>query len=94
MNGNNTRQTTSLRRGMTFDELRRHRRMLEAEVAIEEVRLVESVQKMMRPFSIVRSVSSFAFNRFINGFSLVDGLIYGFRSASWLSGWVRRLIRR
>ena len=55
MNENDTRQTTSLRRGMTFDELRRHRRMLEAEVAIEEVRLVERVQKMMRPFSIVRS---------------------------------------
>lgn len=94
MNGNDTRQTAPLQRGMTFDELRRRRRMLEAEAAIEEIRLIESVQKIMRPISIVRSVSSFAFNRFINGFSLVDGIIYGFRSANWLTGWVRRLIRR
>lgn len=94
MNENDLRQTAPQQRGMSFDELRRRRRMLEAEVAIEEIRLIENVRKITQPLSIVRSVSSFAFNRFVNGFSLIDGIIYGFRSASWLSGWVRRLIRR
>ncbi len=94
MNGNNTRQTVSKQKGMTFDELRHRRRMLEAEAEIEEIRLIEGIRKVTRPLAVVRSVSSFAFNRFFKGFSLIDGIIYGFRSASWLSGWVRRLIRR
>lgn len=78
----------------TFAELHRRRRIAEAQAGIEEVRLVETVRKVMRPFTLVRSVSSFAFNRIFNSFTLVDGLIYGFRSAGWLTNIIRRIFRR
>ncbi len=77
-------------KGMTFEELRRRRRLLEAEAAIEELRLTECIRQITRPVSVARSVSSMAFGRLLNGFTVIDGLKYGFRSVKWLSRLMKR----
>lgn len=87
----NTSQSPVIK-GMTFEELRRRRRLLEAEAAIEELRLTECVRRLTRPVSIARSVSNFAFNRFLNGFTVIDGLMYGFRSVKWFSRIMKRFL--
>ena len=88
---NNTLQSPVIK-GMTFEELRRRRRLLEAEAAIEEARLLESVRQITRPVSVVRSVSNFALGRFMNKFTIIDGLLYGFRSVKWFSRIMKRFL--
>ena len=69
---------------MTFAELHRRRRMMEAEIAIEEIQLVASVRKLFQPFHLVRSVSGFALNNILGRKSVIYSMMYGYRSARWI----------
>ncbi len=79
---------------MTFEELHRRRRQLETEVAIQEMRLIDAIRNTMTPSTMVRSVSSFAFDRLFSRYSIVGGILQGFRSVGWITRVMRRFMHR
>ncbi len=75
---------------LTYDELCRRRRGIEADIAQQELYLIDAAQQLISPQNIVKAISGIVMDNVAHGFSLFDMFNRGWR-------WVQlalRLIKR
>ena len=77
---------THTTRAHTYDELCCRRKEIEAELNMQEQRLIGAAQQLIKPQNIVRTISSVVFDNVTNGFSLFEMFNQGWR-------WVQLAIR-
>ena len=77
MNENHTNQ-----QGLTLEEIAFHKQALKIAIAEQQKNVNEAYRQVVAPFSDAKSVSGYIGGRLLNGFTMIESAIWGFRLIS------------
>ena len=77
MNENHTNQ-----QGLTLEEIAVHKQALKIAIAEQQKNVNEAYRQVVAPFSEAKSVSGYIGGRLLNGFTMIESAIWGFRLIS------------